>query len=75
MAASGVTFLQNCFKEGIMTFPKWLHGMYLQLRSVKANLLTSTTKECRQQVVDIIDRQEVSEQLNLSLLDLEREEW
>ena len=47
----------------------------LQLRSVKANLRASTTKECRQQYFDTIDRQEVSEQLDLSLLDLERKEW
>lgn len=73
-----LTFLQNCSKEDIMTVLKWLHDIYrradLQLRSVEANLLASTTKECRQQVADTIDRQ-VNEQLNLSLLDLEWKEW
>lgn len=71
-------FLQNCSKEDIMTVLKWLHDIYrradLQLRSVKANLLASTTKECRQQVADTIDRQ-VNEPLNLSLLDPEWKEW
>ena len=56
-----------------------LHELYLkanlQLKNEKNKLYSSAKKEFRQQFFDTIDTNEVNEQLNLSLLDLDRKDW
>jgi len=53
-----------------------LHDLYrkadLQFQSAKARLRASAKKEARQQFFDSIDTQEVNEQLDPSILGLER---
>ena len=47
----------------------------LQFQNEKNKLYGSAKKGFRQQFFDTIDTQEVNEQLELSLLDLDRKDW